>query len=104
MFPPLFTESLINFPRRSSGLLPRPQQQVQQPEGQHQTSAQNLNSNDQSSAQASIMQLASCTNGVGSGNNSVDGLSSASQSATTITGLQQHQNPMNFRQESQLGS
>ncbi|ONK73263.1 uncharacterized protein A4U43_C04F29120 [Asparagus officinalis] len=92
-------DSLINFPRRnfSSGI--NPQQQSQQPEAQHQTIAQNNHNNNHSTANATIMHPSSCINGAPSVNNSVSGPSS-----TTISGLLQHQNSMNSRQDNHLGT
>ncbi|KAJ4966283.1 hypothetical protein NE237_018132 [Protea cynaroides] len=90
--------SLINFPRRtstSSGLQSQSQQAEEQQ--QQQTMMQNSN-NDQSSIQASGLQL-TANNAV-----SVNGsLNSASTStpASTIVGLL-HQNSMNSRQENQM--
>ncbi|ONK56556.1 uncharacterized protein A4U43_C10F10020 [Asparagus officinalis] len=69
-------DSLINFPRRNSSSGLHPQQQAQQPEGQHQTTAQN----------------------------SINGPSSASPSTSTVARLLHHQNSMNSRQETQLGN
>ncbi|KAJ6837461.1 transcriptional corepressor SEUSS-like [Iris pallida] len=97
-------DSLIKFPRRISSSAGLPQQQAEQSEQQHQTMPQNSNFNDQSSVQATIMQLPSCTNGIGNMDNSINGRPLNSQSATATAGLLLHQNSVNSRQENQLGS
>lgn len=105
-------DSLINFPRRTSSSAGQhsqqqaqrhSQQQAQQLDEQHHTMSQNSNRNDQSSAHATIMQLASYANGVGSINN-INGPPSTSQSTTAIAALLHHQNSFNSRQESPLRS
>ncbi|OVA07432.1 hypothetical protein BVC80_8679g3 [Macleaya cordata] len=77
--------------------------QGQQPEEQQQqqTIAQNPN-NEQSSIQATSMQLAS-GNGIASVNNSLNANAATTTSASTIVGLL-HQNSMNSRQENMNNS
>ncbi|XP_043688710.1 transcriptional corepressor SEUSS-like isoform X2 [Telopea speciosissima] len=94
--------SLINFPRRtssSSGLQSQGQQAEQQQQ-QQQTMVQNSN-NDQSSVQATGVQL-TANNTVVSVNNSHNS-ASTSTSASTIVGLL-HQNSMNSRQENSMNN
>ncbi|XVF37087.1 hypothetical protein REPUB_Repub19eG0115200 [Reevesia pubescens] len=101
-------ESLAKFPRRtttSSGFhaqAQQPEEQLQQQQQQtpHQTMAQSSNS-DQSSAQASGMQLAA-NNGVANVNNSLN-VASASTPTGTIVGLL-HQNSMNARQQNSMNN
>uniref|UniRef100_A0A5B7B176 Putative SEUSS transcriptional co-regulator isoform 1 n=1 Tax=Davidia involucrata TaxID=16924 RepID=A0A5B7B176_DAVIN len=97
-------ESLAKFPRRTSttsGFHGQPQQseeQLQQQQ-QQQTVAQNLN--NESSVQATAMQLTS-TNGVPSVNNSLNSASTTS-STSTIAGLL-HQNSMNSKQQNAMNN
>lgn len=94
---------MAKFPRRtnaSSGFNGQPQQSEEQQ--QQQPIGQNSN-NDQTSVQATGIQLAS-SNGVPSVNNSLNSAStSASASASTIVGLL-HQNSMNSRQQNSMNN
>lgn len=98
------SESLSKFPRRpsvSSGLQGQAQQpDEQQQQQQQQTMTQNSN-NEQSSVQATAMQLPA-SNGVGSVNNSLNA-ASTSTSGSTIAGLL-HQNSMNSRQQNSINN
>ncbi|CAK9145721.1 unnamed protein product [Ilex paraguariensis] len=94
-------ESLAKFPRRtaaSSGFHSQPQQ-LDEPQQQQQTVAQN--SNNDSSVQATAMQLAS-SNGLPSVNNPLNSASAIS-SASTIVGIL-HQNSMNSSQQNLMNS
>ncbi|KAH1096762.1 hypothetical protein J1N35_013683 [Gossypium stocksii] len=101
-------ESLAKFPRRtsaSSGFHAQSQQPEEQHQQQQQTPQQQMmtqsSNGDQSSAQASGMQLAA-NNGVANVNNSLN-VASASTSAGTIAGPL-HQNSMNSRQQNSMNN
>ncbi|KAJ0976810.1 hypothetical protein J5N97_012284 [Dioscorea zingiberensis] len=96
-------DSLINFPRKTSGSSGlRAHHQAQQSEEQQQT-AQNSNHNEQSSAHPVVVPLAATSNGIVGVNNSINVASSGTTSAAAVASLL-HQNSMNSRQENQMSS
>lgn len=102
------SDSLINFPRRtscSSGLQHQQHQQNQQaqhPE-ERQSIAQNSNNNGQASIQTTSTQFGAVSNSIPSANNSVNAPSLSTTSTVTVAGLL-HQNSMNSRQENHMGT
>ncbi|XP_061348136.1 transcriptional corepressor SEUSS-like [Gastrolobium bilobum] len=97
-------ESLVKFPRRtsgSSGLRSQAQHEDQLQQQQQQMVGHNSNG-DQNSAQAAAMQIASSSNGMVSVNNSVNS-ASTSTTTSTIVGLL-HQHSMNSRQQSSINN
>ncbi|KAM0939834.1 putative LIM-domain binding protein/SEUSS [Dioscorea sansibarensis] len=96
-------DSLINFPRKTSGSSALRAHQAQQTEEQQQAMAQNSSHNEQSSAHPMGVPLTAGSNGVIGVNNSINVPSSTPTSAATVASLL-HQNSMNSRQENPMSS